>query len=219
MRTVCKMIEVYHSHSPVVSVVMPTFNNSKYLGRSISSFLNQSYTDCELIVVDDGSSDDTFHVVNEFIREHNHIRYMKHSNRKPSLSRNAGIKAAAGKYLAFLDSDDEYESDYLEVRVQFMDAHPSVDLIEGTATVIGNEYVKDRYDMSRKIHLSECHIGATFFGKAEVFRTLGGFDKKVYYGEDCAFWEKAERQFRVQRFAHPGYIYYRNIPDSICNTI
>ncbi len=173
------MFDIYQSANPCVSVIMATYNRSEYLSRSISSFINQIYTNCELVVVDDGSEDNTFEIVNDYMKEYENIRYLKHSNKKLALSKNLGIKAAAGKYIAFLDSDDKYRPDYLERRVEFMQANESVALIEGGAIIIGDPYVKDKDDLSRRIHLSECLIGATFFGKAEVFTEIVCFGKKL----------------------------------------
>ncbi|OQY94527.1 MAG: glycosyl transferase [Sphingobacteriales bacterium UTBCD1] len=213
------MIDIYRPKNPNVSVIMATYNRAGYLERSISSFINQTYKDCELIIVDDGSEDHTYEIVNNFMSAHSNIRYLKHTNRKLSLSKNAGIKAAAGTYIAFLDSDDEYKPDYLEKRVEFMKANKDIDLIEGGAIIIGDPYVKDKYDLTKRIHLSECLIGPTFFGKAEIFTSLDGFDKNIFYSEDSFFWEKAEKVIQVKKFDHPGYIYYRDTPGSICNSI
>jgi len=213
------MLELYSFQNPIVSVIMATYNRAGYLSRSISSFLNQTFKNAELIIIDDGSDDDTFNVVNEFLKTRENIRYLKHSNRKLSLSKNAGIAIAAGKYIAFLDSDDEYKADYLEKRVRFMETNQSVDLIEGGAIIIGDPFVKDKNDLSKKIHLYDCHIGPTFFGKSEVFMKLGGFDKDIVYSEDSVFWEKAEKVFTVKKIDVSGYLYYRDTPGSICNTV
>lgn len=213
------MLDIYHTKNPCVSVIMVTYNRSGYLGRSISSYLSQSYKNSELLVVDDGSDDNTFQIVSGYMQTHPNIRFLKHTHRNICLSKNAGIKAAIGKYIAFLDSDDMYKSDYLETRVRFMEAHPDVDLIEGGAIIIGNPDVKNKYNLSENIHLSECHIGATFFGKAELFSALGGFDKNISYSEDSAFWEKAENWYTLKKFDHPGYVYYRLTPGSICNSV
>jgi glycosyltransferase involved in cell wall biosynthesis len=213
------MFNVYHAGNPCVSVIMPTYNRADYLQRSISSYINQVYKDSELIVVDDGSEDDTFVIVHKFMQAHDNIRYIKHSHRKLSLSKNAGIRAATGKFIAFLDSDDEYKPDYLQKRVELMEADQGIDLVQGQAIIIGDQYVKDRNNPSRKIHLSECHIGPTFFGKTELFIALGGFDKNITYSEDSLFWEKAALHYKTKKFDHPGYIYYRDTPGSICNSI
>lgn len=198
---------------------MATYNRANYLKRSIPSFINQVYKDCELIVVDDGSEDDTFEQVNGYMKLHDNIRYIKHSHRGLSLSKNVGILAATGKFIAFLDSDDEYKPDYLEKRMELMENDKSLDLIQGGVEIIGNPYVKDKNDLSKQIHLSNCRIGPTFFGKTEIFRALGGFNKDVEYSEDSFFWEKAEMLLTVKEIDHPSYIYYRDTPGSICNSI
>lgn len=213
------MIEVYKSDTPLVSIIMATYNRVEYLHRSIDSFFNQTYKNAELIVVDDGSIDDTFSMVNNYIEKHNNIRYIKHSNRKLSLTKNVGITVAVGKYIGFLDSDDEYKANYIQDRVDYLEANTEIDLLEGGVIIIGDAYVKDKNDLSKKIHLSQCHIGATFFGKAEVFKHLEGFNKKIYYSEDSEFWEKATLHYTVKKIDFPGYVYYRDSPDAICNTI
>ena len=212
------MFELYDAANPQVSVILTTYNRSAYLHRSIDSFLQQTYRDAELIIVDDGSGDDTFQLVLKYQERYQQIRYLRHTNRKASLSKNAGIHAAAGKYLAFLDSDDAYLPDYLAVRIAYLQAHPDIDLIEGGALIVGDEWVKHKNDLTQKVHLSNCHIGATFFGKASVFHDLGGFDKHIQYSEDGCFWEKAEKVCKVAKIDHQGYVYYRDTPGSVCNS-
>lgn len=212
-------MDLYFNNNPLVTVIMATFNRATYLDRSISSFLRQTFTDAELLIVDDGSVDESMVIISHFMQDHDNIRYIRHSNRRLSLSKNVGIQAAAGKYIAFLDSDDEYLPDYLERRVALMEANPAIDIIEGGAVVKGDPYVKDKNDLSKKIHLSECHIGPTFFGKTSLFLQLGGFDKEIAYSEDSHFMERALEKANVLKFDHPGYIYYRDTPGAICNSI
>jgi len=93
--------------SVTVSVIIPTYNRAHLVGRAIRSVLNQTYQDFEIIVVDDCSTDNTEEIVKGF-NDHR-IRYMRHDrNRGGSAARNTGIKASQGKYIAFLDSDDEW---------------------------------------------------------------------------------------------------------------
>lgn len=212
-------MDLYFKNNPLVTVIMATFNRAAYLDRSISSFLRQTFSDAELLIVDDGSVDESLDIIRHFMQDHDNIRYIRHSNRRLSLSKNAGIQAAAGKYIAFLDSDDEYLPDYLERRTAFMEANPAIDIMEGGAIIKGDPYVKDKNDLSKKIHLSECHIGPTFFGKTSLFLQLGGFDKEIFYSEDSHFMERALEVANVFIFDHPGYIYYRDTPGGICNSI
>jgi glycosyltransferase involved in cell wall biosynthesis len=211
-------MNVYKSFEPIVSIILPTFNRQNYLGRSIKSVLNQSFKGWELIIVDDGSADYTFSVVDPFLKSHENIRYMKHTNRRTPLSTNAGILGSCGKYLAFLGSDDEYKQDYILQRVNFMEGHPSVDFIHGGLEVIGNPFVKDKNDLSKNIHISDCAVGGTFFGKRNVFFELNGFNN-LRYSDDSDFLERAEKNFNVRKVDWPTYIYYRDTPDSICSNI
>lgn len=98
---------------PTVSVILPTYNRAHLIGRSIQSILNQTYQDFEIIVVDDGSSDNTKEVINSF--SDMRIKYVRQQeNRGASVARNIGIKLSKGAYIAFQDSDDEWLPDKLK---------------------------------------------------------------------------------------------------------
>ncbi len=211
-------MQIYKSIKPVVSIIMPTFNREGYLNRSINSVLKQTFTEWELLIVDDGSSDGSFNVVNGYISRFENIRYLKHSNRKQALSTNAGVLASCGEYLAFIGSDDEYQPDHLKLRIEFMEKNPAIDFIHGGVEIIGNPFVKDKNDLTKNIHLSECTIGGTFFGKKKVFLELGGF-RNIYYSDDSDFFERVQKKFKTAHVDFPTYIYYRDTPDSICTTI
>jgi glycosyltransferase involved in cell wall biosynthesis len=211
-------MQVYISFEPIVSIILPTFNREKLLVRAINSVLNQTIQNWELIIVDDGSTDNTFEVVNSYLQKQENIRYIKHSNRRPPLSQNVGIISSVGKYISFLGSDDEYKPTYLEERINFLQTHSDVDLIHGGVEIIGHPFVKDKNDLSKEIHLSECVIGGTFFGKRKVFFELDGF-KNLKYSDDSDFFERALQKFKIEKVDFPTYVYYRDTPDSICSTI
>jgi glycosyltransferase involved in cell wall biosynthesis len=211
-------MQVYKQYSPIVSIIMPTFNRAGYLNRSINSVICQSFENWELIIVDDGSSDDTFNIVSGFIGKYEKIRYLKHTNRRPALSTNAGILASCGSLIAFLGSDDEWKPEFLKQRVDFMNDNPEIDFIHGGVEIVGHPYVKDKNDLTREIHLDECVIGGTFFGKREVFLELEGF-RDLNYSDDSDFFERAAKRFKIAKVDFPTYIYYRDTPDSICSTI
>lgn len=212
------MLQVYKTFRPKVSVIIPTYNRKNLLTRSINSVINQTYKEWEVIVIDDGSEDNSFEIVDEFIARYENIRYMRHSNRKTPLATNAGILASCGDYLAFLGSDDEFKENYILERFNFMEANPQIDFIHGGVEVIGYPYVKDKNDLSKQIHISDCAIGGTFFGKRSVFIELNGFND-LRYSDDSDFLERVEAKFNVVKVDWPSYIYYRDTPDSICTTI
>lgn len=211
-------LSLYKDFSPAVSIILPTFNREKLLKRAVNSVLNQSFKNWELIIVDDGSSDGTFSVINEFQKDHENIRYIKHPNKKLPLSLNTGIQASCGEFITFLGSDDEYKPEHLELRYNYMNENPNIDLLHGGIEVIGDPFVKDKNDLSKKIHLEECHIGGTFFCRRKIFEVLGGF-KNIEYSEDSEFFERVEAKFKTAKVNFPTYVYYRDTPDSICNSV
>lgn len=211
-------MKLYKDYIPLVSVVLPTFNRAEYLNRSIDSVLRQKFKDWELIIVDDGSDDNTFEIANDCLKSNEKIRYLKHTNRKPPLTFNAGIQASCGKFITFLGSDDVYKPDHLALRIEYFESNPGVDMIHGGVEIIGDPFVKDKNDLSKKIHLSECVIGGTFFAKRNVFFELDGF-KNLDYSDDSEFFERAQKKFLIHKVNLKTYIYYRDTPDSICSNI
>ena len=111
---------------PLVSIIIPTYNHAKYLGRSLQSVINQTYKNWEVIIIDNHSTDDTLNLVNSFTDER--IKYLKiHNNGIIAKSRNLGIKTAKGDWIAFLDSDDWWSYNKLEKCMSY--CFNSVDLI------------------------------------------------------------------------------------------
>jgi len=111
---------------PKVSVILPTYNRDQYLGEAVKSVLCQSSQDFEIIVVDDGSTDDTRTVVAQFA---DRVRYVWQPNQGRCKARNVGIDLAMGQYIVFLDSDDVILPRKLEIQSQFLDEHPSVGVV------------------------------------------------------------------------------------------
>jgi glycosyltransferase involved in cell wall biosynthesis len=173
--------------------------------------LAQSETDWEVVVIDDGSRDGTEEIVSRYASLTNGIRYFRRScNRGPGPARNIGVRISAGRFITFLDSDDELEVDHLAVRKQRLMANASVRALHGGFKVVGDPWVVDRNDLSKKIHLSQCEVGGTFVIEKSVFEQVGGF-RDMEYAEDSEFWERLETNgIRSLSVEHPSYIYYRN---------
>lgn len=203
-----------HSHTPLVSVILCTYNRAGYLRRCIDSVIRQDFQDWELIVVDDGSTDETFDIVNPYIQQYHQIRYMKHQNRGLALARNLGIQAAIGHYITFIDSDDQYTPEHLSARITFMETHPEIDLISGGFQTDEDIWVKDYFHPDQRIHIRDCVLGPTFFGRRSMFFALQGFSA-IAYGEDIELWTRAERMFRLQKLTEPETYIYQRAADSI----
>ncbi len=192
-----------------ISVILCTYNREKYLRNCINSVLDQTFKDWELVVVDDGSEDNTFEIVNDYIQKLPNIYYLKHQNRKPWYARNSGIQASFGKYITFIDSDDLYKPNHLESRLEYMKAHPEVDLISGGIELEEDFLVMDYFNPSQTINVRECVSGGTFFGKRHVFFQLKGFNN-ITYGEDTDLWARAEKIFVTRKITEPEtYVYTR----------
>lgn len=201
-----------------ISIILTAYNRKAFIVRAINSILKQTYKDYELIIVDDGSTDNLEEIIFPVLKEHQNFKYIRHSNRKTAYSLNTGILNSEGKYVTFLDSDDEYMNEHLMTRINYFKNHKKVDLIYSSAALIGEEkdfYVPDARDTSKKIHINDCVIGATFFGKKKVFIEMKGF--KDMYSYDSDFYKWAKKKFNVKKIDVPTYIYYRNHPDSVIN--
>jgi glycosyltransferase involved in cell wall biosynthesis len=99
---------------PLVSVVIPTYNRANFVTKAIGSILNQTFSDYEIIVVDDGSTDDTQEALEHYMGK---IKYVYQNNAGVSSARNVGVNESKGEWIAFLDSDDEWEKEYLDVQI------------------------------------------------------------------------------------------------------
>lgn len=203
-----------------ISVILPVYNRKNKITKAIESVLKQTFKDFELILIDDGSTDSTEKNIFPFLKKYSQVKYLRHSNRGTALSLNAGIKISEGKYITFLDSDDEYKKEHLKIRFDFFEANKKADLIHSNCTLIGNEedmYVPDARNTKKLIHLNDCIIGATFFGKREVFEELNGF--KNIYSYDFEYYNRVRKKFNVIKLDSPTYIYYRDSKDSVLTSM
>jgi glycosyltransferase involved in cell wall biosynthesis len=202
----------------LISIILPVYNRQEYIERAIDSVLRQSYEQWELIAVDDGSTDLSASLIEKYKQQTPQIKiiYQYHQN-LPS-AKNKGIQHARGNIITFLDSDDEFKKDHLKFRVEYLNQNPKIEFIYGGVKIIGNEYVPDKYDLTKLVHLSACTIGATFFGKKEVFEKLGGF-RQLPYSEDSEFLERVINHYKVSKVNFPTYVYHREVPDSITQMV
>lgn len=133
------MSSVGEGSRPLVSVVIPTYNRRESLLEAVQSALGQTYNHLEILVVDDGSTDGTRDLMAQRYRDNPAIRYLWQPNLERAAARNAGIRAARGEYIAFLDSDDRWSPRKTEMQVQRLDALPEVDVV-----ACGLQFVDER---------------------------------------------------------------------------
>jgi len=186
------------------------------LKRALQSLIRQTETDWEAIIIDDGSTDNTELEIKPFLND-NRLQFIYQKNAGYSLAKNSGIFLAKGKYITFLDSDDEYLLNHLETRKEILAKHPEIDFLYGGLSVIGNEYVPDRFDNHKLIHLNDCVIGGTFFIKKELALSLNGF-RDIAMGSDAEFFDRVGATgCAIQKTSIPTYVYHRENPDSLTN--
>lgn len=112
----------------MVSIIIPTYNYARYLAETLQSVADQSYSDWECIVIDDGSADNTKEVFDVFVKNDNRFKFISQSNKGVSAARNAGIKAAKGDFIQFLDGDDLLQEDKIKVQIDVFKSVPEIDI-------------------------------------------------------------------------------------------
>jgi len=129
---------------PKVSIIVPTYNGEKFIARALTSILNQSFQDFEVVVIDDVSHDRTVEIVKQFQKKDQRIKFigLEKNSGGGAVPRTTGCKAAKGDLVAFLDQDDLYMSEYLETGVTYFDRHPEINSLSGIAWIFDEEKKK-----------------------------------------------------------------------------
>ena len=206
--------------APYFSVIICSFNRAHLLPRALDSVLEQTESSWEVIVVDDGSTDNTHEVMHRYLQVVPNIRYIAHSNRGLAISRNVGIAAAIGDYVTFLDSDDWYTPDHLASRRATLAQHPGVELLHGGCEIIGNPFVPDKHNPERMLDLHDLVVGGTFVFPRDFAVEVGGFPAWSPYSIDGDLFEELEKRGTyIVRTNHRSYMYDRTTPDSICHIV
>jgi len=183
------------SPAPKVSVLLPVWNAERYLAGAIDSVLAQTFTDFELLVVDDGSTDGS----GALIRRHRDRRILRIENEKNlgvTRSLNLAIQRARGRYLARMDADDRCAPERFERQVAFLDAHPRVALVASRARRIDERGAPlgvldtpvDGEMLRRRVRLGNCIVHGSVMMRADAVRALGGYDEAMERAEDYDLW-------------------------------
>lgn len=213
------MIRLIKNHLPFFSVVITAFNRKELLKRAVKSLINQSFEDWEAIIVDDGSDDKTYEYAIELCQKNNKFRYVFQKNKGQAAAKNLGIISSTGLFVTFLDSDDEYEEEHLDIRNQLINSYNDITLLYGGCKVIGDNFVPDLNDPSKKINIEDSIVGGTFFLNRKKINELGGFPL-VKYGEDNLLYNKLiSNKLTVAKADFKTYIYHRGHEQSLTKDI
>jgi len=201
---------------PKVSVIIPCYNQGQFLDEAVQSVLNQRYTDIEIIIVNDGSTDvETIEQCESY--EHPKITLLTTTNNGLAAARNNGIKRAEGKYILPLDADDKIGPDYLIEAVSVLEENPEIGIVYSRAQLFGaveTEWQLPPYSIEEILKNNVIFCSALFYRKD--WELVGGYDPGMIYGwEDYDFWlsliERSRKVFQLPTI----HFYYRIAPDSM----
>ena len=197
----------------LVTVVIPAYNSKDLIGTALDSVLRQTYTPVETIVVDDGSTDGT----GDWVRaQYPAIRVVRIPNQGPSSARNQGIHLATGKYVAFLDADDEWHSGKLEAQMSVMERYPEIGLVatDWIRTAQFESVPKDLpiswISYADMLKLNRFQTSTVLIRK-DLVDSLEGFDAQVDGAEDWDLWLRASAKTRIGKIDYP-LVMYRDVP-------
>lgn len=200
-----------------VSIILPVFNREKLVWRAIESVLNQTYTQFELIIINDWSTDNTDEAIRKYTND-TRIKYLSQNNTWVSTAKNNGVLLSNSEWIAAIDSDDEYKPGHLEKRFEFIKQNPTAEYLYWTMDVIWDAFVPDKDDPTKKIPISETSQWATIFIKRQVFLLLGWY-RNIYW-EDWDLLERAGKSWvNIMKCPDATYLYYRWLPDSLTTLI
>lgn len=182
---------------PDVSVIVPSYNTAQYIGGTLASIFAQTYRSFEVIVINDGSPD-TPALERALQPYFEHITYLTQENLGLCIARNRAIQASRGRYIAFLDSDDEWEPEYLATQVAILDGDPSLDVVYPNARIFGDHPHAGRTFMEvcpsvgevtfQSLLTQRCSVFISALSRREALFKAGLFDPTLRSAEDFELW-------------------------------
>jgi glycosyltransferase involved in cell wall biosynthesis len=200
--------------SPLVSAIIPVYNGSCYITKSIKSVLSQTYQNIEIIVVDDGSRDSTYEKIKPYLGR---LKYIYQKNQGASAARNKGIMNSAGEYVAFLDHDDIWLPEKIEIQINQMLEHPEIGMVHSNCGFIDaddnhldgiNWPIGAQGKCFKELFIQNKIMILTVVIRRACLDRVGFFDEGIKYCEDRELWLRLSHKFPI------GYIdkclaYYR----------
>ncbi len=219
-------------NNPKISVIIPTYNRGNLIQNTINSVLNQTFTDWELLVIDDGSTDNTKEIVQEFIKKDSRVKYFYEENSGcPSGPRNLGVENAKGEYVAFLDSDDEWFPTKLEKQLDIFtnSKNPKLGVVACYLYIKDNKTGKivskrDTYYMGNILNkllmdTSLMFTSSCIMTKLSILKEVGPFDSRFKVSEDVDMWLRISElgyefdyvpEYLLNYLVHGSNIYFGN---------
>jgi glycosyltransferase involved in cell wall biosynthesis len=192
---------------PLITAIVPAYNAARFLPSAIHSLRCQKYEPMEIIVIDDGSTDDTASVIQGLGED---IRCVRQANAGPAAARNHGLRLARGEFVAFLDADDQWPHEKLSIQLARLLAQPELDAVLGRIQYValdGSELPGVRFQGQDKT-VADVHLGSGLF-RRRAFETVGFFDESLRYCEDVDWFFRAREQQLSMLILRATTLYYQ----------
>lgn len=224
-----------------LSIIIPCFNGDKYIGEAIESVVNQPHNCVEIIIVDDGSTDQTKHVISKYFC-HENIRYIYQKNKGASAARNRGINESKGEYIAFLDADDVFLDNNISKKITLFEKNPEVSFIfsdffmedkvgkpyqhykmhidivnmlsDSVEKVSGNQYIFNEKFFKLSFVKSIFPWTGTVMVRKQCFDNVGFFNEELRISEDEDMFLRLVHKYKVAYIDEPLSI-YKNYRSSV----
>lgn len=195
---------------PLVSIVLPTYNGSRYLAESLDSCLAQTAKDWELIIVDDGSTDSTSEIIARYVAMDPRIRSIRNPvNRRTPGSLNTGFGASAGQLLTWTSDDNRFRPNAIEELSRCLQAHPDVGFVYSTMTLIDSEGKEKGVVPAQppeRLLVSNV-VNASFMYRRQVYEVVGGYAADMFLVEDYDYWLRVCAKFKMMALDKNLYEY------------
>lgn len=206
-----------------ISVILPTYNGEPYLKESIESVINQTYPNWELIIIDDGSVDNTAEIAKAYAENDSRISYVKNEkNMKLPKSLNKGFALSRGDYLTWTSDDNIYYPQAFETMLNEFEkdsklgfVFSSCDVIDNNGQIVGEWVMPENIEL-RKI-VGANIVGACFMYTRRVYALTGDYNPNLFLAEDFDYWQRIFAKFKVKPIEKKLYA-YRDHPDNLTNT-
>lgn len=208
----------------LVSIILPTYNGANYIKDALDSILKQTYTNWEVIIVDDCSTDNTLEIIQEYAQKDNRIKIItNNTNKKLPASLNIGFEAAHGEYFTWTSDDNMYKENAIEYMADFLDKNTDVDLVscnfdfineDGSYNNTFTNLVKNRCPLQL---VKQCNVGACFMYRKGIAQKVGKYNTDMFCAEDYDYWCRVAIAGNIA-YSNENLYKYRLNPQSLTAT-